>query len=112
MHPLVPAFIINNYLAGNLGGSFQAVGLFVDISGFSSMTDALMAHGQHGAEVLAEIMSSVLDPLIESVFEQGGFVASSAGDALTALFPLEGHEDAPLRALAAAMHIQERRQEQ
>jgi predicted ATPase/class 3 adenylate cyclase len=108
MHQLVPSLILERYAAGEFHGNFPAVGMFVDISGFSAMTDALMTHGQDGAEVLANIMRSVLDPLVESVYAQGGFVASSAGDAITVLFPItQSAEPAPLRALAAAWNLQE-----
>ena len=107
MHNLVPSLILERYAAGEFHGNFPAVGMFVDISGFSAMTDALMVHGQEGAEVLANIMRSVLDPMMESVFAQGGFVANSAGDAITVLFPItESAESASLRALAAAWNIQ------
>jgi class 3 adenylate cyclase/tetratricopeptide (TPR) repeat protein len=108
MHQLVPSFILERYAAGELHGNFPAVGMFVDISGFSAMTDALMTHGQEGGEVLADIMRSVLDPLLESVYAQGGFVANSAGDAITVLFPItQSAEPAPLRALAAAWNLQQ-----
>lgn len=107
MHPLVPELILSNARAGNLSGEFPAVGLFVDISGFSAMTEALMTHGRHGAEALAEILRAALDPMIESIFGQGGFVCTSAGDALTALFPVDGEPPATaVRALAAAWGIQ------
>ena len=72
------------------------------------MTDTLMQHGQHGAEVLAGLMHGVFDPLVESIFEYGGKVVGFAGDGIMALFPLE--EDPPqevaLRALAAASEVQ------
>jgi predicted ATPase len=111
MHPLVPGFILNACAAGKNQGSFSAFGLFMDISGFSTMTDSLMAYGQHGAEVMAEIMRAVMDPLIDCVFEQGGFVASSAGDAITALFPFEtSSAETACRALAAACAIQKHMQ--
>lgn len=108
MHPLVPGFIQDCYLKGETSGQFQAAGLFLDISGFSTITDALMAHGQHGAEVMAQVMRAIFDPIITYIFAQGGFVASSAGDSLTALFPLgDDARDGSLRALAAAWSIQE-----
>jgi hypothetical protein len=50
---LVPHFIIENYAKNEYNGRFYAGALFVDISGFSALTDQLMKHGQHGAEVLA-----------------------------------------------------------
>ena len=107
IHRLVPTFILEKLAAGQTRGSFSAVGLFVDISGFSTLTDGLMAHGQHGAEVLARVIGDVMAPLINAVFEQGGFVATQAGDAFTALFPLAAMPDAPRRALAAAWQIQQ-----
>ena len=53
MHRLVPHFILENYQAENYHGSFQAVGMLVDVTGFSQMTDVLARHGLHGSEVLA-----------------------------------------------------------
>lgn len=107
MHRLMPDFILDNYAAGTRSGAFPAAALFVDVTGFSSMTDTLMQHGQHGAEVLATVMRAALAPLIQSVVEQGGFIAIQAGDAFTAIFPL-GDEPRrnTARALAAAWNIQ------
>ena len=63
MGQLVPPLILDNFINGNYQGEFPAVGFCVDISGSSTMTDALMLHGKHGSEVLARIMSEVFDPL-------------------------------------------------
>jgi predicted ATPase/class 3 adenylate cyclase len=107
MHQLVPHFILENLASGIDSGNFSAAGLFVDISGFSAMTDALMAHGQHGAEVLAEVMRSAFEPLIRTVYERDGFISTFAGDAFTALFPLKrDRQEAVRNALAAAWEIQ------
>ena len=107
IHRLVPSFILQRDAVGQHQGSFPAVGLFVDISGFSQLTDGLMNRGQHGAEVLSQVMRAVMGPLIAAVFEQGGFVTTQPGDAFTALFPVDALEQAPLRALAAAWKIQQ-----
>ncbi len=109
MHRLVPSFIIENLSQNRLQGAFSCAALFVDISGFTSITEALMEHGQHGAEVMATVMRTVFTPLVHSVFEQGGFVTNFAGDALTAVFPTpdEDEKEATLRALVAAWQIQE-----
>ena len=81
--------------------------MFVDISGFSTLTDILMEHGQYGAEVLAELIRGVFGPCIDSVHGQAGFICSSAGDAFTAIFPLDDPVgNIPLRALAAAESVQ------
>jgi predicted ATPase/class 3 adenylate cyclase len=111
MRQVIPAFILQRYAAGETTGRLSAAALFADVSGFSAMTDSLMEHGQHGAEVLATVMRTVFDPLVASVYEQGGFVASFAGDAFTALFPIaDGHSmtSTARHALAAAWSIQER----
>jgi class 3 adenylate cyclase/tetratricopeptide (TPR) repeat protein len=108
MHRLVPSFIQEQYAAGREAGSFEACSLFVDISGFTPITDAIMGYGQHGAEVLAGIILDAFDPLVRSVFEYGGFVTNFAGDAFTAVFPAAGESTEPIRsALAAAWQMQQ-----
>jgi predicted ATPase/class 3 adenylate cyclase len=110
IHRLVPDFILQQFRAGVRRGEFIGVGMFVDISGFSRMTDTLMAHGQHGAEVLATVMRAVFTPLIQTVHEHEGFIATLAGDAFTALFPFERAMDAgPVcaEAIQAAWEIQQ-----
>jgi predicted ATPase/class 3 adenylate cyclase len=112
MHRVVPELIIENYRAGRFRGEFPAVGMFLDLSGFSTMTDALMQHGQHGAEVLAGLMHGVFDPLVESIFEYGGKIVGFAGDGIMALYPIESDaRSTALRALTSAYVIQKRFQE-
>ena len=111
MHRVVPELIIENYRAGCYRGEFPAVGMFLDLTGFSTMSDALMQHGQHGAEVLAGLMHGVFDPLVESIFNYGGKIVGFAGDGIMALYPIEAEAEAEsvaLRALASAHVIQQR----
>lgn len=109
MHRVVPELIIDNYKAGRFSGGFPAVGMFLDLSGFSSMCDALMAHGQHGAEVLANLMHGVFDPLVEGIFDYGGKIVGFAGDGIMALFPIESDPRVTaLNALSSAWLIQKR----
>ena len=108
MRRLVPDFVLERYAAGESAGSFGGCALFVDISGFTAITDAIMRHGQHGAEVLANLIQDVFDPLMQSVFEQGGFVTNLAGDAFTAVFPaVDDSKGEYWRTLAAARRMQE-----
>lgn len=108
MHRVVPELIVENFRAGKFEGEFPAVGMFLDLSGFSKMTDALMQHGQHGAEVLAGLMHSVFDPLVKSVFEYGGRIVSFAGDGIMALYPIvQDERSTALRALASAWEVQQ-----
>lgn len=106
MHRIVDNYILDRFGSGQARGDFQGVAMFVDVSGFSAITEALMAHGQHGAEILALVMRSILKPLIHSVYAHGGFVATHAGDAFTAMFPIVEGEPTAERALAAAVSIQ------
>jgi class 3 adenylate cyclase len=112
MHRVVPELIVENYRAGNYRGEFPAVGMFLDLSGFSTMTDVLMGHGQHGAEVLASLMHGVFDPLVESVFDYGGKIVGFAGDGVMALYPIESDaRSTALQALTSAYVIQNRLRE-
>jgi predicted ATPase/class 3 adenylate cyclase len=107
MHRVVPELIVENYRTGNYSGEFQAVSLFLDLSGFSTMTDVLMQHGQHGAEVLAGLMHGLFDPLVESIFDYGGKIIGFAGDGIMALYPIESDaRSTALKALTAAYIIQ------
>ena len=107
MHRVVPELIVENYRKGCYSGEFQAVSLFLDLSGFSTMTDTLMQQGQHGAEVLAGLMHGLFDPLVESIFDYGGKIIGFAGDGIMALFPIESDaRSTALRALTSAHVIQ------
>ncbi|MBV7332169.1 AAA family ATPase [Chloroflexi bacterium TSY] len=86
MHSLVPKFILDHVRQQHNSGHFAAVVLFVDTSGFTSLTARLMEHGKEGAEALADILLAVFAPLVESIYAHGGFVAGFAGDAFTAVF--------------------------
>jgi class 3 adenylate cyclase/tetratricopeptide (TPR) repeat protein len=107
MHLLVPQFIQDNFARGNHRGEIDAASLFVDMSCFSTITDELMAHGQHGAEILSNIMRPVFAALVKPVYEHGGLITGFAGDAFTALFPLDGDPSGVLKAFAAAWRMQQ-----
>lgn len=109
MHHLTPHFIIEQFKQGHVQGSFPAVGLFIDISGFTQVTESLMQHQQHGVEELAKVMRAIFFPVADSIFGHGGFICTCAGDAITALFPLDDHNATKPyhHALAAAYAIQQ-----
>ncbi|MBK8619658.1 MAG: tetratricopeptide repeat protein [Anaerolineales bacterium] len=106
-HQLVPEFIYEKYRAGESNGIFQGAAMFVDLSGFSTMADVLSRQGAHGAEVLADMMRVVFEPLVNAVFAQGGFVIGYAGDAFNAVFPAgQDSGQAMMRCLSAAAAMQ------
>ena len=103
MQNVIPRFISDRFgREGNLsGGSLVSPVLYVDIAGFTSMTEELMKQGKHGAEDLSVLINRIYRPLIESIYRRGGFITSFAGDAVTALFP----DDGGYAALSAAEKI-------
>ena len=90
MHHIISPFILQQYEAGIYQGRLTAVGLFVDVARFSTVTSALMEHGQQGAEAMTVIMRDIYEPTVKTVYDQGGFITGYAGDAFTALFPRGG----------------------
>lgn len=63
--------------------------MFVDLSGFTALTQTLSRKGTAGAEQLSEILNRIFAPLVELVYAQGGFIPYFAGDSFTAIFPEE-----------------------
>lgn len=109
MRLLIPPFILEKYKNNERHGVFNAVSLFVDLSGFTRMSESLMSYGTDGAEILASVVQDIFDPLVDMVRQQNGFVTGFAGDAFTALFPLSDSKDNNIRVfrrgLAAACDI-------
>lgn len=105
MHPLVPDFILKKFDDGCCEGQFGAVCLFVDISGFTPLTNVWRAQGTEGTEGIADVLREVFRPLVRLVYEQGGFIAAFAGDAFKAVFPM--NDSAYVRAAVVAWQIGE-----
>lgn len=101
---LIPQWILEHMETGERQGSFSAASVFVDLSGFTAITESLMPHGQAGVETLVNVLDALFAPLIQVIYAHGGFITTFAGDALTAVFP------APIpaeQAIAAGWHIQQ-----
>ena len=86
MKNLIPQYILQQYTEGKDNGSFMATTMFVDISGFTSLTESLMRHGTEGAEILSEILDAIFAPMVARVYAKGGEIPHFAGDAFTAIF--------------------------
>jgi class 3 adenylate cyclase/tetratricopeptide (TPR) repeat protein len=100
---VIPRFIHDKFEEGVFRGGFEAATMFVDVAGFTPMTEALMRRGKEGAEVLSGMLNRVLRPVITTVYRHDGYVSSYAGDAFTAVFP----GNAPAPALSASLSVQE-----
>ena len=79
--------------------------MFMDISGFTPMTEKLMDYGKEGAEILNFILNNIFEPVIDVVYAREGFIATFSGDGFTALFPVNQDKSDMLRAVHAAKHI-------
>ena len=110
MHNLVPQFILQNLAEGKLNGRFPAVTLFVDIHGFTPLTTALMQHGKEGAELIADVLAELFQPLVKIVYRHDGAISGFAGDSFKAIFSFD---NAPMphliyeRAVSAGWEIRD-----
>lgn len=72
--------------------------VFVDISGFTALSERLAARGAIGAEELTEILSTSFTELLALSYADGGSLLKFGGDALLLLFDGDGHEQRGCRA--------------
>lgn len=89
MKNFIPAFIQNRYHENKTHGHFPAYAMFVDLSGFTNLTQTLMKEGNEGAEKLSSILNDIFEPMVQLVYERNGFIPYYAGDAFTGIFPEE-----------------------
>jgi len=114
----VPKLIQKRVIADNapiespVAENFQAAALFADISGFTMLTERLAEQGPTGVEALARLLNEYFGQLIEIIHHYGGDVVKFAGDAVIAVWPLEGEKadlrQVTLRAAECALRIRER----
>jgi class 3 adenylate cyclase/tetratricopeptide (TPR) repeat protein len=72
---------------------------FVDVSGFTAMSERLAPKGRLGAEEVTDVMSATFGRLLAVAYELGGGLVKLGGDALLLSFDGDGHA---ARACAAA----------
>ncbi len=75
---------------------------FVDISGFTALSEKLAQKGRIGAEQLTEILDSAFGAMLGLAYERGGSLLKFGGDALLLMF--EG-SDHPIQACSAAVEM-------
>ena len=62
-------FIQENYRAGRLQGRIRAATMFIDLSGFTRLTEKLMRQGgAEGAEELSNTLNFIFRPTVELVY--------------------------------------------
>ncbi|MEL7021217.1 MAG: adenylate/guanylate cyclase domain-containing protein, partial [Bacteroidota bacterium] len=107
MKNLIPPFIQQKYVAAERKGRFLAYTMFVDLSGFTPLTEALMQRGKEGAEQLSQILNNIFAPLVKLVYEQGGIIPYFAGDSFTAIFRASEEVITVARFLQTAQQIRQ-----
>ncbi|MBA3653274.1 MAG: AAA family ATPase [Actinobacteria bacterium] len=76
--------------------------VFVDISGFTALSERLAKKGQQGAEELTETLSHCFAELLAVSYAAGGSLMKFGGDALLLLYTGDGHAE---RACTSALHM-------
>lgn len=93
MSRAVPAFISRRLSRGQLHGYLDGAVLHVDVTGFTSLTERLMADGHRGAERVSRALNAIFEAVEAPIEDAGGFIATFAGDSFTAVFPDRDHDD-------------------
>ncbi len=71
---------------------------FVDISGFTKLSERLASHGKVGAEELSDTINRCFVELLAVAYDEGGGLLKFGGDALLVLFAGEDHQARACRA--------------
>lgn len=102
MKNLIPSFIVQQNKKGVFSGEFTASAMFLDIKGFTSISERLMMSGKEGAEELSYILEGIFKPVTRAIYRKGGIVTGFAGDGITAVFP---EDKCPARDVLTCAHI-------
>ncbi len=94
MKHFLPHFIQENYRAGVTQGTLNAFSMFVDLSGFTRLTETLMKKGPEGAEELSVALNEIFQPTVKLVYQNEGFIPYFAGDSFTAIFSVQNSAQA------------------
>ncbi len=71
---------------------------FIDISGFTAMSEQLSGRGREGAEEVTEVMNATFAALLAVAYAQGGGLLKFGGDALLLLYEGDDHAGRAARA--------------
>ena len=107
MKNFIPHFIEERYQQEETNGQFHAYTMFIDLSGFTPLTETLMSKGNEGAEQLSISLNNIFEPMVRVVYSKKGFIPYFAGDAFTAIFPKEDTGGSADFLLDAAQQIRE-----
>jgi class 3 adenylate cyclase/tetratricopeptide (TPR) repeat protein len=105
LKPYVPRLLIE-WVRESQETRYRAVDgslAFVDISGFTALTERLAKQGKIGAELMRDTLDGVFRALLDEAYDWGAGLLKWGGDALLLLFDGPGH---PERVARAAWEMQ------
>lgn len=107
MRNLIPHFIQDQFRLNKVNGSFRAFTMFIDLKGFTPLTQSFMKQGTAGAELLSLSLNKIFTPMVSLVYNKKGFIPYFAGDAFTAVFPLENAAITPGSFIKTAQQMRD-----
>ena len=72
--------------------------VFVDISGFTAMSERLARKGKVGAEEVTEVLNESFTKLLAAAYDEAGYLLKFGGDALLLFFAGAEHAERGVRA--------------
>ena len=100
LRPYLPRMLLQ-WLADSPGTILREIDgtvVFVDISGFTKMSERLARKGKVGAEEVSEVLGDVFSRMLAVAYENGGGLIKFGGDALLVLFTGGNHQMKGARA--------------
>ena len=93
MNAYVPRIILRHLAAdpGVRAWTVDGTVAFVDISGFTKLSERLAKAGREGAEQITEAIGGSFEAILSVAYMNGGGLIKFGGDALLLLFEGEGH---------------------
>ncbi len=102
LKPYVPRLLIE-WMRDTPEAHYRAIDgslVFVDISGFTALTERLARRGKVGAEIMRDTLDGVFTALLDEAYDWGAGLLKWGGDALLLLFDGPLHAERAARGLA------------
>jgi class 3 adenylate cyclase/tetratricopeptide (TPR) repeat protein len=105
--PYVPR-ILHEHLAGDPTSQVwtaDGTAAFVDISGFTKLSEALARKGREGAEQISDLIGRLFELMLSVAYDNGGTLLKFGGDALLLWFAGERHAARASRTTLSMRHV-------
>jgi len=102
------ARILQQHLVEDAASRYWVSGgsaVFVDVSGFTKLSERLARKGREGAEQIAEAIGGSFESILQVAYDNGGSLLKFGGDALLLWFAIDGHVQ---RACRAALQMRQK----